>query len=252
MQKILNKKIRYKIIIEYDGGNYFGWQKQPDALTIAGQIEEAIFKVSGQRVEVVGSGRTDAKVHALGQVAHFDCSKELSEFTMRNALNFYLQEQDIAILDCQIVDEDFHARFAAKKRYYQYKIVNRRAYLTLDKNRCFHVPYQLDEKKMQQAANVLIGRYDFSSFRDSECQAKSPIKTVDAIKVSRNGDRVNVDVVASSFLHHMVRNIAGTLVMVGGGKISDKDVRDILLAKDRRLSGPNLPACGLYFVKVDY
>ena len=244
--------IRYKIVIEYDGSNYFGWQKQPDKLTIASEIEDAIFKVTNQKVGLMGSGRTDGRVHALGQVAHFDCDKDLSKFKMKSALNFYLQEKDIAILDCQIVDENFHARFSAKMRHYCYKIINRRAHLTLDKKRYFHVPYSLDEKKMQEAADFLIGQHDFSSFQDSECQAQSPIRTIKEIKVMKNGDEIRINVSAPSFLHHMVRNIAGTLVMAGGGKIDPCEIRSILEARDRKKSGPNLPACGLYFVKVDY
>jgi len=246
--------MRYKLLIEYDGTNYFGFQRQKEAgqNSIAQSLETAIFKLSQEEVKIAASGRTDSGVHALGQVVHFDLKKTFEPYTMIMALNNYLRNETIAVLDCEIVDENFHARISAKMRHYEYIIVNRRAPLTLDKYRAHHVSQKLDIAAMQKAANHLIGRHDFSSFRDAECQALSPIKTIEKISLSQDGEKICISISAKSFLHHMVRNIVGTLIWVGSGKISADDMKKILEAKDRNKSGPNVPACGLYFLKSDY
>lgn len=244
---------RYKIKIEYDGTKYCGWQKQKDEKSIQEVLEKAIFQAFKEKVDVVASGRTDAGVHAKAQIAHFDLEKNLTDFQMMMAINQNIEnEEDVSVIDCEIVDNEFNARFSAKMRHYQYIILNRRANLALDKNRVWHVPQNLDLEKMQEASKYLIGKHDFSSFRDSQCQAKTPIRTIQAIKIEQNDNFISFEISAKSFLHHMVRNIVGTLVMVGKGKINPKEMSVIIESKDRAKSGPNAPACGLYFLKVDY
>ena len=245
--------IRYKITIEYDGSKYAGWQIQKDEISIEETIQKAIFKLSQEEVRIFGSGRTDAGVHALGQVAHFDLNKEFRPFEIMMGLNYHLkQNEKIAIIDCQIADKEFHSRFDTKLRHYQYRILNRRAQPILEENRVWHIPYELDIKEMENAASYLIGQHDFTSFRDSECQAKSPIKTIENIDIIKYDNLILINICAPSFLHHMVRNIVGTLVMAGGKKITDEKVKQILEARNRNKSGPNAPACGLYLYKVDY
>lgn len=245
---------RYKLTIEYDGTNYCGFQKQFGLRekSIEEVLENAIFLMSQQRVKIAASGRTDSGVHALGQVIHFDLEKSFAPFQMVSGLNNYLREENVAVLSCKLVDKDFHARFNSKMRHYQYKIINRRAPLALQKNRAHHVSPSLDVNSMKEAAKFLIGTHDFTSFRDAECQASSPIRTLDKISVTQNGEEILIEVSAKSFLHHMVRNIVGTLIWVGSGKISSNTVEKILAAKDRTQSGPNAPAYGLYFLRVDY
>ena len=245
---------RYKITIEYDGTAYCGFQKQKDAAqnSIEQVLEEAIFKLSQEKVKITGSGRTDAGVHALGQVVHFDLKKEFDPYRIVMGLNHYLREEAVAILACEKTDENFHARLSAKMRHYRYEIVNRRGSLALDKNRACHVVRKLDVNAMREAANYLLGQHDFSAFRDAECQASSPIKTIEKILINQFGDKIFIEISAKSFLHHMVRNIAGTLIWVGSKKISAVKIKEILEAKDRSKSGPNAPACGLYFLGTDY
>ncbi len=245
---------RYKVTVEYDGTNYCGWQKQfgLEEKSIEEILEDAVFKLSQQRVKITASGRTDAGVHALGQVVHFDLDKNFTPFTMISGLNNYLREEAVVALDCELVDENFHARFNAKMRHYLYIIINRRAPLTLQKNRAHHTSRKLDIKAMQAAAEFLIGQHDFTSFRDAECQASSPIRTVDKIEITKNFDEIFIKISAKSFLHHMVRNIVGTLIWVGLEKISSQDMKIILEARDRSKSGPNASASGLYFLKTDY
>lgn len=246
--------MRYKLTLEYDGTNYCGFQRQKEINqpSIAQAVEEAIFKLSQERVKISGSGRTDTGVHALGQVVHFDLVKEFDPYKIVMALNNYLLDEAVVVLDCEIVDENFHARISAKMRHYSYVIINRRAPLSLEKNRAYHVARTLDVTAMDQAGKFLIGQHDFTSFRDAECQSSSPIKTIEHFSVSKIGEKILINVSAKSFLHHMVRNIVGTLVWVGLGKISADEVKEILAAKDRNKSGPNAPACGLYFLKSDY
>lgn len=243
---------RYKIKIEYDGTDFVGWQRQENHLSIQQVIEEAIASFSQEEVVLYGSGRTDAGVHALGQVAHFDLSKPHSDKTIRDAINAHMRDYNISILSAETVDDEFHARFSAKKRSYLYRILNRRAPSALDKNRVWWVPVPLDSQKMNEAAKYLIGHHDFSSFRAAQCQAKSPEKTVDSVIVEQFGEEIHIKAIAPSFLHHQIRNFAGSLKLVGAGKLEPIQIKEILEAKDRRVAGPTAPACGLYFVSVMY
>jgi tRNA pseudouridine38-40 synthase len=247
-------KMRYKLTIEYDGSKYCGLQRQP-CITQKGieeVLEKAIFSLTQEEVKIIYSGRTDSGVHALGQVVHFDLKKKFLDYAMLAGLNNYLRGEDISVRICELVDENFHARFSSKKRHYRYRIINRYSPLILEKNRAWQVARNLDVKAMKNAAKFLVGQHDFTSFRDSQCQSSSPIKTLDRIEITQNGEEITFDFSAKSFLHHMVRNIVGTLVYVGLGKISVEEMKVILAAKDRTKSGPNAPACGLYFVSVDY
>ncbi len=246
--------MRYKITIEYDGTNYVGWQRQKhlQQKSVEEILQDAIFQMTNQEVQLSASGRTDAGVHAIAQVADFAIEKEFDPFRMMQGLNNYLRQSSVCVVACEIVPEDFHSRFNAKMRSYRYRISNRKAPPVLQKNRVWHVPADLDIEKMRKGAQHLIGSHDFSSFRDSECQALAPIRTVNKIDISRLGEEIIIEVTAKSFLHHMVRNIVGTLMYVGISKIEPDDIKTILAAKDRRLSGPNAPACGLYFLGVEY
>ena len=243
---------RYKITIEYDGTDYAGWQQQKDAPSIQEELQKAAFKFLAEDVIVTGAGRTDAGVHALGQVAHFDTTKTLEPFKLCQAFNAHLRPRPISVLNAEIVSDDFHARFDAKKRFYVYKILNRRSRPALYVNRMWWVHQPLDVEKMQDAAQVLIGKHDFSTFRAAACQAKSPVKTLDEIRIERNGEFVFFYFSARSFLHHQVRNIVGTLKLVGEGVWTKQNVIDALEAKDRKAGGPTAAAEGLYFEKVVY
>jgi len=246
--------MRYKITIEYDGTNYVGWQKQLDQpdKSIEEILEKAILQMTGESVKINGSGRTDAGVHAIGQVADFSISKEFDTFRIMAGLNTYLLPTNVVVVKCEIVPENFSSRFDAKMRHYRYVIVNRKGALALQKKRAWHVPLPLDVVAMQLAANYLIGELDFSAFRDAECQSKSPIKTIKRLVVEKMGEEIIIEVSGRSFLHHMVRNIVGTLMWVGSQRISIDDMLAILESRDRKNSGPNAPACGLYFLGVDY
>lgn len=246
--------MRFKIIIEYDGTNYSGWQIQANALSIQESIQKAIKEFSSHTVEIFGAGRTDAGVHARGQVAHFDMPEfcNFSEDTIKNAINYYLKPQPIVVTNCIRVNEEFHARFSAKKRYYGYKILNRDAMPALEYNRVWHISKNLDPKKLAEAAKHLEGQHDFSSFRSSQCQSSNPVKTIDSISISKNEDIISINISAKSFLHHMVRNIVGTIYLAGIGKIPPSHVKNILEARDRKKAGITAPACGLYFLRVDY
>ncbi|MBR4127406.1 MAG: tRNA pseudouridine(38-40) synthase TruA [Alphaproteobacteria bacterium] len=243
---------RYKITIEYDGTDYAGWQQQKDAPSIQEELQKAAFKFLAEDVLITGAGRTDAGVHALGQVAHFDTTKTLEPFKLCQAFNAHLRPQPISVLNAEIVSDDFHARFDAKKRFYIYKILNRRSRPALYVNRMWWVHQPLDVEKMQDAAQVLIGKHDFSTFRAAACQAKSPIKTLDEIRIERYGEFVFFYFCARSFLHHQVRNIVGTLKLVGEGLWTKQNVINALEAKDRKAGGPTAAAEGLYFEKVVY
>ena len=252
---------RYKLTVEYHGAGYAGWQKQPDRPSIQEAIETALAKFCGDAVEVCAAGRTDAGVHATAQVAHIDLSKPHEPYKVMQGINYYLfgsdQEQapsdnHIAITAAELVADDFHARFSATRRSYLYRIVNRRARLGLDAGRAWQIGEALDAAAMQQAANILLGHHDFTSFRDSECQAKSPIKTLDALEVRRVGEDILVRTHARSFLHHQVRIMVGTLVQVGKGRWSAQDVQRALEAKNRSSAGPTAPPEGLYLVGVSY
>ncbi len=243
---------RYKLLIEYDGAPYRGWQFQADVPSVQGAIEDAIAQFDGQRVTIQGAGRTDAGVHALGQVAHCDLRSAHEGGTVRDALNFYLRPQPIAVLAAERVADDFNARFSATKRHYLYRVVNRRPDLALDLGRAWRVGRPLDIAAMREAAKRLIGNHDFTTFRSTECQSKSPVKTLDQIDIETDGWNVNLHVSARSFLHNQVRSMVGSLVHVGEGKWTPDDITRILAARDRTQCGQVAPPEGLYLVKVDY
>ena len=243
---------RYKLTIEYDGTPFVGWQVQDNGPSVQGVLTEAIAAFTGERVAVAGAGRTDAGVHALGQVAHVDLAKDWDGDTVRDAVNFHLRPQPIAVLTAEQVAENFDARFSATKRHYLYRIVNRRADLALDQNRAWRVPRPLDADAMHAAAQKLVGRHDFTTFRAAECQAKSPVKTLDQLDVKRDGDEVRITAAARSFLHHQVRSMVGSLVHVGEGKWSAEDLAAALAARDRTRCGQVAPPQGLYLVRVEY
>lgn len=243
---------RFKLVIEYDGGPFVGWQVQHDGLSVQGVIADAVTAFCGEHVGVHGAGRTDAGVHALGQVAHVDLTKPWDAQTVRDAINAHLRPHPVAVLAAQQVAGDFHARFSARRRHYLYRIANRRADLALDAGRAWRVTRPLDAPAMHAAAQVLIGRHDFTTFRAAECQAHSPVKTLDRLDVVREGEELRVGVSARSFLHHQVRSMVGSLVKVGEGRWSAKDLSRALEARDRKACGPVAPPDGLYLVKVDY
>lgn len=247
---------RYKLNIEYDGSFYCGFQLQyEDGLkTVEGELLRSISSFANYSTKITASGRTDAGVHAISQTINFDLPKKYDSHQMIMGLNFYLKEENICVLSAELVDKNFSARFDAKMRHYRYIILNRKAPAILDKNRLWHIGgKKLDILAMQKAGNYLIGEHDFSAFRDAQCQAKSPVKTVEAINIfSDKNDRIIIEISAKSFLHHMVRNIVGTLFWVGSEKITEQEIVKILESKDRAKSGPNAPAYGLYFLKTDY
>lgn len=243
---------RYKIILEYDGGPFVGWQWQENGLSVQQVVEEAIQKFCGEKVALYSAGRTDAGVHALGQSAHFDMEKQTDANRIRQALNFHLKPHPVAVLRAEPADSGFHARFDAIERHYLYRIIARRAPLTLERGHAWHIAAPLDAELMHDAAQVLVGEHDFTSFRAAQCQAKSPIKTLNAISVSRVGEEISLRLRARSFLHHQVRSIAGSLRLVGEGKWSSSDLERALKAQDRSACGPVAPPGGLYLVKVDY
>jgi tRNA pseudouridine38-40 synthase len=243
---------RYRLTIEYDGGPFVGWQRQDNGPSVQGALEEAIFKLSAERVTVTGAGRTDAGVHAKGQVAHFDLEKEFAAEKIRDALNHYLRPQRAAVIEAVIAAPDFHARFSAKARHYLYRIVCRRAPLALERGRAWHVVHELDADAMHRAAQPLLGQHDFTTFRAAECQAKSPVKTLDRLDVRRKDEEVLIEASARSFLHHQVRSMVGSLTLVGEGKWQPTQVADALAARDRSACGTVAPSEGLYLMKVDY
>jgi tRNA pseudouridine38-40 synthase len=243
---------RYKLVIEYDGAPFVGWQVQDNGISVQGVLAAAIAAFCGETVAVQGAGRTDAGVHAYGQVAHFDLAKERDIDTVRDALNAHLRPHPVAVLSAEIVSGDFDARFSAVKRHYLYRIVNRRADLALERQRAWRIARPLDAEAMHRGAQRLVGRHDFTTFRAAECQAKSPVKTLDRLDVARRGEDVHVEASARSFLHHQVRSMVGSLALVGDGKWSADDLSRALAAKDRAACGPVAPADGLYLVRVDY
>jgi tRNA pseudouridine38-40 synthase len=243
---------RYRLTLEYDGAPFVGWQRQENGPSVQAAVEDAIAGFCGERVTVHAAGRTDAGVHALGQVAHFDIDKDAEPDTVRDALNAHLRPSPVAVLEAERAAEDFHARFSAVERRYLYRILNRRAPPVLERGRVWHVGAPLDAAAMHEAAQALVGRHDFSTFRASECQADSPVKTLDQLDVSRVGEEIHVTARARSFLHHQVRNMAGTIKFVGEGKWRRSDVETALAARDRAKGGPTAPAEGLYLVGVRY
>ncbi len=243
---------RYRLTLEYDGSAYNGYQAQAGLPSVQEAVETAVFAFSGERVRLQAAGRTDTGVHATGQVVHVDLEKDWPERTVANALNAHLIEEAVVVLDASLAPEGWHARFSATKRRYLYRILNRWAPPALERGRVWHVKKPLDAEAMHEAAQVLVGHHDFTTFRDLACQSKSPIKTLDEARVWREGDEVLLSFVSRSFLHRQVRSMTGTLAEVGVGRWSRDDVQAALDARDRRACGPVAPAHGLYLVGVDY
>ena len=243
---------RYRLIVEYDGTPFAGWQRQADRLSVQQVVEEAIGKMSGETVTVQAAGRTDSGVHALGQVVSFDLAREWDPFRIREALNFHTKPHPVAIIEAAAVAGDFEARFSAIGRHYEYRILNRRGRPALDDFRVWHCPMALDNDAMHEAAQSILGKHDFTTFRAAECQAKSPEKTLDRLDVTREGEMIVVRASARSFLHSQVRSMVGSLKLVGEGKWSPREFRAALDARDRSRCGPLAPPEGLYLMRVDY
>ncbi|KCZ54124.1 tRNA pseudouridine synthase A [Hyphomonas beringensis] len=242
---------RYRLLIEYHGGPFQGWQKLPDVPTVQGALEEAAAKLDGAPVDIYGAGRTDSGVHATGQVAHMDLRIDRRD-KVADAMNFHLRPHPIAVLKAERVADDFHARFNATQRHYRYIVINRRADLSLDRGLAWRVPSKLDADAMHAAAQAFVGTHDFSTFRDTDCQALTPVKTLKEFTVSRYGERVEFTCRAQSFIHRQVRSMVGSLVDVGRGRQPVGWIADILAQADRSACGPVAPAEGLYLEKVDY
>lgn len=248
---------RYKIKIEYDGSSFCGWQRQScpfkgELRTVQNSIESALFKITGQSILVEGAGRTDRGVHATGQIGHFDLNYFFDPFRLKEALNSYLRHQSIVILSLEKEVNNFHARFSAIQRSYVYRIINRRAPLALEKNRAWHVITPLNEQSMAEAAQDLVGRHDFSSFRAAQCQSKNPLKTLTYFKITKEEEQIIATIQSKSFLHHQVRIMMGTLKLIGEGKWNRQDLKRILNSKERKQAGPTAPAHGLYLTRIDY
>lgn len=244
--------MRYKLTIEYDGRPYLGWQRLSEGASVQGALEDAVEKLTGVRSDVTGSGRTDAGVHAFGQVAHVDIDKPFEPQRLADALNAHLRPHPIAVLQAETAAPDFHARFDAKRRAYVYTVLCRRAPLTVQRGFIWRVPRALDIAAMAEAAQRLLGKHDFTTFRDSQCQAKSPVKTLDVASVQGDERYASFGFEAMSFLHRQVRSMVGTLVEVGLGKMTPDDVAAALAAADRARCGPVAPPDGLYLSRVDY
>ncbi len=244
--------MRFRLSVEFDGRPYMGWQRQPHGPSVQGAIEDAAFAVTGETVTLHAAGRTDAGVHGLGMVAHLDIDRAITPFRLMEALNAKLRPNPVAILSCETVPDDFHARFSCVARHYQYRIENRRAPLTLEKGLAWRVLATLDAEAMHDAARVLVGLHDFTTFRSVHCQSASAVKTLDRLEVARDGSRILIHASARSFLHHQVRSMVGCLSLVGQGKWSADDLTAALEAKDRAALGFNAPPDGLYFVRADY
>lgn len=243
---------RYRLTLEYDGTPFAGWQRQADMPSVQQALEEAIARFSGETVVTQAAGRTDAGVHALGQVVHFDLLREWDANRIREALNYHLKPNPVAVLESETVPESFSARFSALARHYEYRILNRRPRPALEENHVWHVPVRLDAGAMHEGAQFLVGQHDFTTFRDSQCQAKSPVKTLDRLAVRREADHVVVTASARSFLHHQVRSMVGSLKLVGEGRWPPDEMRRALEARNRSRCGTLAPAAGLYLTKVDY
>lgn len=243
---------RWKVTVEYDGDPFVGWQRQDNGYSVQAALEDAIRGFTGAAVTVHGAGRTDSGVHALAQVAHFDLDGDTDAGTVRDAMNYHLKGIAVSVLEAEAVPDDFHARFSATGRRYLYRILNRRGPPSLEKGRVWHVVRPLDAEAMHAAAQVLVGKHDFTSFRSIHCQAETAVKTLNAIRVTRAGDEVHITAEARSFLHNQVRILAGTLKMVGEGSWPAERVRMALEARDRTAGGPTAPPTGLYLTGVEY
>ena len=243
---------RYKLTLEYDGTPFVGWQMQENGPSVQARLAAAIKAFSGEGTIPRGAGRTDAGVHALGQVAHMDLAKDWPPEKVRDALNAQLRPDPISVLACEPAPDDFDARFSATARHYLYRIVNRRSPLALERDRAWQVVHMLDAAAMHDAAQGLVGHHDFSTFRSAECQAASPVKTLDRLAVARVGEEIRIEASARSFLHNQVRSMVGSLKLVGEGKWAASDLEQALQARDRSACGPVAPACGLYLANVDY
>ncbi len=243
---------RFKVILEYNGTNYEGWQTQASGKGVQDVVEHAIAQFAPEQPRVVAAGRTDTGVHAMGQVFHVDIQREMTAPKVCDAINAHLRQHPVAAISAEIVSDDFSARFDAKKRYYRYVILNRRAPAALLRGRVWQMPSRVNIAAMQEAAALLIGAHDFTSFRSSVCQAKNPKRTLDNFTITQHADQIWFECSARAFLHHQVRNMVGTLVEIGRGKRAISDIPKMLAAKDRAAAGLTAPACGLYFMKVDY
>ncbi len=243
---------RYRLLVEYDGRPYRGFQAQEHLPSIQGAIEKAVLGFSGQKIRLIGAGRTDTGVHATGQVIHMDLEQDWRPAVVRDALNAYLMPQPISILEAEKVADDFHARFSATGRRYLYRILNRRSPPAVDQGRVWHVRRPIDVEAMNEAAQVLVGHHDFTTFRDMQCQSRSPLKTLDEARVWREGQEVHLVFEARSFLHRQVRSMAGSLCQVGIGRWTAADIKTLLEARDRQACGPVAPADGLYLTGVGY
>jgi tRNA pseudouridine38-40 synthase len=243
---------RYRLTIEYDGTDFFGWQMQAEHVTVQGVLEQALERIHSRHIPVQGAGRTDTGVHALEQVAHVDLPKSWDPFVLRNAINGNVRQHRVTVLEAREVGEDFHARFSATRRSYLYRILNRRAPPALDVGRVWHVPVDLDAEAMHEAAQHLVGKHDFTTFRAADCQAQSPVKTLDRFDVARYGEDIEIRAEARSFLHHQVRSMVGSLKFVGEGKWPAIKMKKALDAKDRAACGVVAPPQGLYLVSVGY
>ena len=241
----------YKIIIEYDGTNFVGWQQQENGQSIQSALQEALIKLSSEKVTIFGAGRTDAGVHAIGQVASFLLSKKIETDVIRDGLNQHLRPQPIAIQKAELVKDDFHARFSAKKRWYEYKIINRRPPLTIDLNRAWCVYKNLDIEKMKIESSAFLGKHDLNAFRSAHCQSKNSVKTIDSVSIKNKGEEIIFEVSAKSFLHSQVRIMIGTLVDIAKGNINET-LEDIINSKQREIAGQTAPAHGLYLKKIEY
>ncbi len=243
---------RFAFTVEFDGRPFMGWQRQAHGPSVQQAIEDAIFAVTGERAVIHAAGRTDAGVHGLAMRAHADVAKDIAPFRLMEAINARLRPDPVAILDCAVVPDDWHARFSCLGRAYVYRIANRRAPLTLEKGLLWRVIQPLDAGAMHAAAQILVGRHDFTTFRSVHCQADSPVKSLARLDVAREGDRIAIHAEARSFLHHQVRSMVGCLALVGMGRWSVGDLRAALEAKDRAALGLNAPSDGLYFVRAEY
>ena len=243
---------RWRLTIEYDGRPFMGWQRQDHGSSVQQSLEEALFRMTGELASVYAAGRTDAGVHALGQAAHIDIERSLTEHRLREGLNALVRPEPISVLAVEKVADDWHARFSCTGRRYLYRILNRRAPPALDRGRVWHVATPLDAEAMAKGAAMLVGRHDFTTFRSAHCQSDSPVKTLDRLEVGRDGDEIRIEAAARSFLHHQVRSMVGCLALVGRGQWTPEDIGKALEARDRAALGFNAPPDGLYFVAALY